>query len=178
MHMDDVMDIMVILTVITFLFGIVVLLPLLIRYLDRYDKRLKLFLLIPVIFIGVSVYTAIYPNDEFYQEDFREITGLEFPKDGDIIFKIASYPDQHGDYGSASIIKITKDFDVKLERQLIEKGFKENLERHGSNELDQAVKKIGDKAIEREFSSEHDGHYYYVAFLSGRETIIVNRQSW
>jgi hypothetical protein len=173
------MEVFFLLIAIVCVFGICVLLPLLIRYLDGHDNRLKLFLLIPVVFIGITIYTAIYPSEDFYKEDFKEITGLDFPQAGSIVFKSASYPDQFGDYGSVSIVRISKEFLFELEGQLRDKGFKKTFERNGSNELDRALKEIGNREIEKEFSVEYErGIYYYVAFLSDKETIIVNRQSW
>ncbi len=161
------------------IFGLVVLLPLLIKYLNRRDKRLKLLLVIPVAFLGYSIYTAIYPLDSFYKQDFKEVTGVEFPDNGEIIFKTAGYPDQFGDYGSVSIVKVDRKFYEELPSQLEIKGLTETSESHGSVEFDEAISKIKNKKIEKEFSFEQDGGvYYYVAFLSDKESTIVNRQSW
>src|SRR6478736_6314403 len=91
-------------------FGILVLLPLFVKYLNRKDKRLKFLLLVPVIILGYSIYTAINPRDSFYEYDFKEVTGINFPKTGKIIYKIADFPDQSGDYGSVSIVKVDKEF--------------------------------------------------------------------
>lgn len=173
------MGLIFILILILLVFGLVVLLPLLIKFLNRHDRRLKFLLLIPVIILSTFIYTAIYPLDNFYKQDFKEVTGIDFPDDGEIIYKTAGYPDQFGDYGSVSIIKVDKNFYERLPDQLKEKGLTETDERTGSVEFDKAMNKIKDKRIEKEFSLEVDGRvYYYVALLSDKESIMVYRQSW
>jgi hypothetical protein len=134
--------------------------------------------LIPVIIFGYFIYTAIYPLDNFYKQDFKEVTGIEFPENGEIIYKSADYPDQFGDYASVSIVKVDKDFYQTLPNRLNNKGLIEKVNDHGSSELDKAMTKIGNKEIEKEFSLEQDNVFYYVAFLSDKESIIVNRSSW
>ncbi|MGC4021703.1 MAG: hypothetical protein QM734_07050 [Cyclobacteriaceae bacterium] len=145
--------------------------------MNKKDKRLKYLLFIPLIYFGYSVYTAIYPLDEFYKEDFKEVTGVDFPDQGKIIFKTASYPDIHGDYGSVSIVNVERDFYASLEKQLMIKGLQRAIEKHGSKELDEALKEIGGKSIESEFDF-YNGHgvYYYVGFLSDKETLIIYKQ--
>jgi hypothetical protein len=58
-----------------------------------------------------STYTAFYPTDDFYEEEFEYNTGLDFPTSGDILTKNASYPDLHGDYSATALFKTdSKDF--------------------------------------------------------------------
>lgn len=172
------MALLVFLLTITFIFALFVLLPIFIKYLDRRDKRLKLLFIIPLVFIGISIYNAIYPPEEFYKADFTEVTGTEFPDRGEIIFKTASFPDHFGDYGSVSVIKVNKEFSRNLILQLRNKGFTKTTGIHGSNEVTEAFGTIDESKIERQFSMEQKvGVYYYVGFLSDEETIIVIRQS-
>jgi hypothetical protein len=172
------MEFIVLLFVIAFVFGLLVLLPLLIKHLNKRDKRLKLLLLLPLAYLVYSIYTAVYPPDSFYKIDFKEVTGVDFPSDAEIIFKTASYPDQFGDYGSVSIVKVDRKFYEELPAHLERKGLLEKSKSHGSVEFDEAMNRIKDKKIERQFSLEQVGGYYYVAFLSDNESLIVNRQSW
>jgi hypothetical protein len=145
----------------------------------NYDKRLKLIALIPVLTIGYFIYTAFFPTDSFYKDDFKEVTGIEFPDNGEIIYKSATYPDQFGDYGSTSIVKVDKEFYERLEGQIKTKGLADNKEEEGPFDLREVSKEIGTKKIEKEFSVTADGGvFYYVGFLSDKETIIVQRQSW
>ncbi|HEY3387109.1 MAG TPA: hypothetical protein VGK46_11405, partial [Saprospiraceae bacterium] len=93
---------------------------------ENYDKRLKLIALIPLLTFGYFIYTSFFPPDSFYKEDFKEITGIDFPENGEITYKSATYPDQFGDYGSTSIVKVDKEFYEELEEQLLIKGLKDN----------------------------------------------------
>lgn len=152
----------------------VVLLPLFIKFLNRKDKRLKFLFLIPLGFLVYSIYASVYPPDSFYRQDFKEVTGVDFPESGQIVFKTASFPDQHGDYGSVSIIKVDREFFEKLDKHLIAKGLTKCVKSFGSAELMIALKEIEGKTIEREFCVEYGlGIYCYVAFLSDKETLIV-----
>jgi hypothetical protein len=148
----------------------------------HYDKRLRLIALIPILTIGYFIYTAFFPTDSFYKEDFKEVTGIDFPENGEIIYKSATYPDQFGDYGSTSIVKVDKEFYERLEGQLKTKGLKDNATNREDSEpfdLGEISKQIGAKRIEKAFSMTADGGvFYYVGFVSDLETLVVQRQSW
>ena len=145
----------------------------------NYDKRLKLIALIPILIIGYFIYTAFFPTDSFYKEDFKEVTGIEFPENGEIMYKSATYPDQFGDYGSTSIVKVDKEFYERLEGQLKTKGLADDKEDSGPFDFGKVSKEIETKKIEKAFSMTADGGiFYYVGFLSDKETLIVQRQSW
>lgn len=57
-------------------------------------------------FLSFEIYRALYPFEEFYVEEWCSNTDLPFPKSSNIIWKTATYPDQHGDYTSTAIIKL------------------------------------------------------------------------
>lgn len=67
-----------------------------------------------VIMVAVTIwsvyssYTAFYPTDGFYEDEFEIYTGLDFPASGNILTKDASYPDLHGDYSATAIFKTDK----------------------------------------------------------------------
>lgn len=157
---------------------------LILRFIKKgnYDKRLRLIALLPILTIGYFVYTAFFPTESFYKEDFKEVTGVDFPENGEIIYKSATYPDQFGDYGSTSIVKVDKEFYDGLEAHLKEKGLEDNVNsEEDSGPVDSATisKKIGKKKIEKSFSiTVGGGIFYYVGFVSDKETLIVQRQSW
>jgi hypothetical protein len=69
----------------------------------------KMALLLPVLILGITfyfVFTAFYPNDDFYIENFEENTGVKFPASGTITKKEATYPDIHGSYTSRAIVEL------------------------------------------------------------------------
>lgn len=150
----------------------------------NYDKRFRLIALIPILTIGYFIYTAFFPTDSFYKEDFKEVTGIDFPENGEIMYKTATYPDQFGDYGSTSIVKVDKEFYKNLEGQLKTIGFTNNVARKeeelkGPFDLEEIEKEIGTKKIEKAFSmTANGGVFFYVGFVSDKETLIIQRQSW
>ncbi|MFC5683817.1 hypothetical protein ACYE2N_01620 [Flavobacterium sp. MAHUQ-51] len=159
---------------------------LILRFIKKrnYDKRLRLIALIPILINGYYIYTAFYPTDSFYKEDFKEVTGLYFPENGEIMYKTATYPDQFGDYGSTSIVKVDNEFYERLVGQLKTKGFSDNIAKKeddigGPFDSAKIEMEIGKKEIEKEFSMTADGGiFYYVGFVSDKETLIIQRQSW
>ncbi len=79
-------------------------------------KYAGLFLLvIAPVWTAYEVYTAIYPTDSFYKDEFEYNTGLNFPNSGEILTKDASYPDLHGDYSATALFKTDQnDFNLIL----------------------------------------------------------------
>lgn len=145
----------------------------------NYDKRLRLIALTPILIMTYLIYTAVYPSEDFYREDFVEVTGTELPEQVEFKYKSATYPDQFGDYTSISIINVGKDFYIKLPNTLTQKGLKESGQKIYTTEFDKALEHIGNLEIEKGFSMEEGGGvYYYVGFLTDNETIIAERLSW
>jgi len=143
------------------------------------DKRLRFIALTPIIIITNIIYSALYPSEEFYREDFTEVTGTKLPMQVEFKYKSATYPDHFGDYASISIIKVDSDYYNKLPDFLIKKGLKENGQKIHTTEFAKALEQIDNLEINKEFSMEEDGSIYsYVGFLSDNETIIVKRLSW
>ena len=63
------------------------------------------------IFIVYNIYTAIYPTDSFYKDEFEDCFKTKFPKSGTIIAKDATYPSIHGEYNASFIAKLNaKDY--------------------------------------------------------------------
>ena len=145
----------------------------------NYDKRLRFISLTPILIMTYLIYSAIYPSEDFYREDFVEVTGVELPGQVDFIYKSATYPDYFGDYTSISIIKVGKDYYDYLPNILIQKGLKDNGQKIHTTEFDKALAYIENEEIKKEYSmQESGGVYYYVGFLMDNETIIVQRLSW
>jgi len=151
------------------------------RFIKRrnYDKRLRIIALTPILIMSYLIYTAVYPSEDFYRQDFQEVTGMELPEQVEFKYKSATYPDHFGDYTSVSIIKVGKDFYNKLPNTLTKKGLIANGQKIHTTEFDIALKHMDNLEIEKEFSMEEGGGvYYYVGFLTDNESIIVKRLSW
>ncbi len=145
----------------------------------NYDKRLRLIALTPILIMTYLIYSAIYPNEKFYREDFVEVTGIELPEEVEFKYKSATYPDHFGDYTSISIIKVDKDFYKNLPNTLTQNGQKETGQKFHTPEFDKALEHKDNLEIDKEFTKEEGGGvYYYVGFLTDYETIIVKRVSW
>jgi hypothetical protein len=145
-----------------------------------FDKRLRLLALIPFLIVGYFIYTAFYPTEEFYKEDFEQVTGAKFPENAVIEYKWASYPDHFGDYSSVSLVKADEAFYTRLLQVLPQQGFTKPGEKDiGLMEYNRIKNQIEDRKIEQQFSvSKRGGLVYYVGFLSDKETMIVQRTSW
>lgn len=102
---------------------------LILRWLTKkgYKKVGLTILVTTTIWTIYSSYTAIYPTDSFYKDEFEDNTGLDFPKSGDILTKEASYPDLHGDYSATALFKTDKN-DYNLILTTIQKDNKFQLD--------------------------------------------------
>jgi hypothetical protein len=145
----------------------------------EFDKKYRLLALIPLIIVGYFIYDAIYPDTEFYKTDFKEVTEMEFPENGEIIYKTASFPDQFGDYTSSFLAEFDKEYIKKLEANLKNRGFVKEENQMSSNELQYIENRKGDKKYSAEYVKElNGGKYYSVGFLNDYKTVIVTRVSW
>jgi len=145
----------------------------------KYSKFLNWLALIPLMILIYVIYTAIYPNEDFYENDFAKVTGEPFPANGDIIYKNATYPDQFGDYTSISIVKVDSSYLQQLKNKLIQKGYQENEEEMMTSEYLEDADEVSDKKIELELTAQKKlGVVYRIGFLSDKETIFIERSSF
>lgn len=79
------------------------------RWLVRRGWARTAWLLPAALLLGLSypVYTAFYPTDSFYEQEFERITGRPFPASATIERKDASYPDQHGAYAACARLSVS-----------------------------------------------------------------------
>ena len=145
----------------------------------EYKKVYRILALIPILIVGYFIYDAVYPNTEFYKTDFKEVTEMEFPKDGEIVFKTASYPDNFGDYTSSFLAEFNKNYIKQLEENIKRKGFIKKQNKMGTNELDYIESKKGNRNYSAEYCKEIEGgKYYSIGFLNDNKSVIVTRVSW
>jgi energy-coupling factor transporter transmembrane protein EcfT len=144
-------------------------------------KYVGLFLLIIApIWTAYGVYTAIYPTDNFYLSEFKEVTLREAPKSATVINKDASYPDFHGDYCSASLLTVSNDDYSSLLSELTnDKRITKNKpgEIIGSSELDKVMGNFKTEQIIYSFTRNIPGqedHYLFIGFLEDKKTIVVS----
>lgn len=163
---------------LVFLSALVYLLFIIFRWIYRKGHK-KVAVGIPaaiIVYLTYSIYTAIYPDDAFYHEEFKTVTLRDLPQSAKIIAKDASYPDQHGEYCSVALIKLSQKDYNNLRNQIInDKRFAKG-ELYGSEELDNVMGKgFDEKKIMYQFNRMipgHIGNYLHLSFLNDKQSII------
>jgi len=127
-----------------------------------------------------TTWTAFFPLDSFYKDEFKYNTGLEFPVSGTIIAKASEYPDLHGDYWASAIIEVKEDDYQTLKKQISQRA---NFSLDTTNqkigittEYDKLTNNINEGEIEVVYSNM-EKQWFKVAFLKDRKTIIFERNS-
>jgi len=170
--------ILIVLVIIAiFIAVMIVALPIYFLHLWLTKKGLRYLSLVSIsillIWTFYSIYTAVYPTDSFYLNEFSEVTLRQPPTSAEVIRKEASYPDFHGDYCSVSLIKLSKHDYKNLLKELSEdKRMKKNQELTGSSVLDKAMGDIKTSQIITNFTREGKA-YWYIGFLDDFQTILV-----
>lgn len=149
--------IIAIITAIVIVLGAILIIPILICVFSfKRAKKKKILAYRPIVplviiaFLGYETYTAIYPTDNFYFAEFKSVTLMNIPKSAKIIKKDASYPDFHGDYCSASLIKLSQQEYTDLLDQISKNKQLKKEKMRGSEELD---KVMGDLTLKELTSS-------------------------
>jgi hypothetical protein len=121
----------------------------------------------------------VYPTEEFFKEDFKEVTNLDMPDDATILFKTATLPDHFGDYTSVFVIKTTPTEYEKILQQLSKIGFVEieNDELY-SKETHKAISSVKSKIVKQYTNQSVASKDYYIALFEDNETILIRRISW
>lgn len=126
---------------------------------------LHYFLIFSTIFSLYTAYTAVYPTDSFYYDEFEYVTNRKIPKSAKIRFKDSSYPDIHGDYFSKSIFELSPQDYNKL---LLELKSDRNL-----SETNDVSHEQDCKIFERKIPGKTD-QFLFIKFLNDKKTIIVD----
>lgn len=142
-------------------------------------KKLSIFIpVLIIIFVGYEVYTSLYPNDNFYIEDFEKYSGMKFPVSGKILEKAATYPDLHGHYMSMALIQLSDSDYLELKNKLkINRSAKLDTSKHpfyGNT----AQFKYGQKDMEiKDFDSFYDilGLNMVIGFGKDGKTIFYQK---
>ena len=143
------------------------------------DRRIRIISLAPIILLIYIVYDSIYPSDDFYKEDYKEVTNHEFPKSGNIISKSASFPDHFGDYTSSALIELDSSEYHSLQSKLIENKFVIDSTEFGSNEREHVERELNGRIYIKKMNKElSGGKHYFVGFLSDEKSIVYQRISW
>jgi hypothetical protein len=127
-------------------------------------------------FLFYEIYTAIYPTDSFYFEEYKTITLREPPKSAVVIKKTASYPDFKGEYASVALIRLSRiDYNKLLADILRDKRLQEVLQINGSQEYNEVTSFLKRANVSRGFIREVKGEedrYYYIGFMDDGCTVV------
>jgi hypothetical protein len=152
------------------------------RWLRKTEFKKYAFIL-PIIILGTLtffIYTAFYPTDSFYREDFESNTKIKLPDTAKILAKDASYPDQFGDYWSSAIIELDEDEYLNLQLELSKS---ENFAIDTTNqkigitkEYNNLTENISENEIKIVYYNKNE-QWFKVAFLKDKKRIIFERSS-
>lgn len=138
-----------------------------------------LFIIVP-IWTAYEIYFAIYPPESFYIFEFEYHTGLVLPNSVEFIAKDASYPDIHGDYWSAAVVRLsTEDFNQLKNHFFEQPRMQLDTTTHGIGIGTDFVDLTSDlklSTIDLTFVSTR--WWFKVAFLNDGRTLIFEQFSW
>jgi hypothetical protein len=169
------------LLLVILLFLSLLLIPIGIMYLGywipkKYGKRKLGYLISSILLLGMvySIYDAIYPSDKFYEEEFKDITGIEL-RNAEVLKSSASYPDFHGDYCSAALIQLEETEYAKLLADIQNDKRFTDSELTGSIELYEVTER---KELNFSYKASRTGdpdEYYFIGFLADGKTILIQK---
>jgi len=150
---------------------------------QRIPRQLALLLAsLPILVVGYFIFTAFYPNDDFYEEEFTRITSLPYPEDAEIVAKGATYPDQFGDYASCAKIEVELATYAQIKQKL---GANPDFTLAAASAVihtsafDDVAAGIPAAAYEACFvrTGHNRGAHMFIGFLTDHKTIILYRSS-
>lgn len=151
------------------------------KYLNRKypNKYYKYIALTPTALLVYVIWTSIYPNEDFYKVDFKEVTQIEFPEGSKFIYKSATFPDHFGDYTSVFMFETSEKEIEKLKDQLEKLKFEEiQDDKWHSPETKTAIEKTKAKIIHQYSYEIQVGKNYYVGLFDDHKTVLARRISW
>jgi hypothetical protein len=170
------MDLSLYFLVLIIIIAIIAVLIFLFKQLSGKGHKKAAFIVTGVLLACViyCVYFGVYPDDSFYFEDFKKITLSDVPSSAKIIAKDASYPDQHGDYISVALIRLSRrDYNILLTKITHDKRFSKG-ELTGSKQLNKVVgPDFNSNQIKVQFIAETNKAEMYIVFLDDGQSVIT-----
>jgi len=142
--------------------------------LKRNAKKI-VWLLIAIIAVVIFyvTYISIYPGDSFYNQEFKEVTGLNLPNSANILYKESSFA-FNGESCSAALIELnSKDYASLLQELKTNQKLNDTIV-IGSSELNNMENKVRNKSIAYKFTKELiTRKFYLIEFYDDNKTIII-----
>lgn len=137
-----------------------------------YKKAANFFALIFIFinaFTGYEIIGAVYPYDDWYKENFQINSGMDFPKNGKIIYKDAGFPDIHGHFISACSFELGPESFKQFS-----KAFQGNSSycNCGSDEIYDIMRHYNKNDINQVYKKADGNSSIYLMFLNDNKTII------
>lgn len=145
-------------------------------------KKWRLLALLPILMTSLSIWSDVYPSDDFYKAGFEDAIGLEFPAEAEFVEKPMIYSNEvfNGHY-AVSFIEMDEDSYYSLQTRFWG-GNVDNYEvANYAEELKGMFKElIGERYfVDEYFVKLQKGNYFYIAFLSDKKTIIIRKdKNW
>ena len=144
----------------------------------KLDKRWRILAAIPVLVVGYLIFSAFFPNEDFYKANFKEVTKTDFPANGEIIYKTTSFPDHFGDYSSCFLVKLDKPDLKKLRNMLKVFKFERKENKLRTKELDNVEGEAGNPSYKETYVYQGGDRHYFVGFVMDGKSVVVLRASW
>ncbi len=147
---------------------------------EKHFLKFKFFLVLAVIVLAVKeTYFAYFPGNNFYREEFKNVTEIELPKGSKIIAKASSFPDHFGDYGSAAIFQLDPK-NIELLSKIMKKQKSNSNDKFGSDPLSKVMNKVEKQPTIHMFvaNSEDGGWYKYWGLDTLSNQCLIHYYSW
>jgi hypothetical protein len=128
------------------------------------------------LFCIYEIHTAIWPGDDFYKSEFKNIVNIDFPNSGKFIRKDASYPDIHGDYCLCALIEFSeKDYQNLLAYVKSDTAFNDDDIWAFGDQLRKVLGPISFNQIIYKASYYMEDSQGSIAFINDAKTVIIGR---
>ena len=144
----------------------------------KFNDYFKFIAFFPFYILFYYIFTAFYPTDDFYEEQFKSLSGIELPKDYKLIYKDSSYPDIHGDFYSLYIIKVNQDYYDTLPIKLLKNNFKKYTYRKEPFRAVRIPREYQNVEISYEYHRRYENKktlFFYIGFINNDSSVVIFR---
>jgi len=134
----------------------------------KYGKGIVCTLLVGVICL---IYTAIYPTESFYREEFVRIAAIPLPDSATFLHKEASYPNFHGDYSACALVRLPPN---KFNRLMAQLPRLSNEVSYGGIRCNSSTS----ATYSHKHTSENVAESKFIGFTPADSTVVFSYSSW
>lgn len=128
------------------------------------------------IIIFYFIYTAFYPDDSFYFEEYRSVVGKTPPQSAKVINGFATYPDFQGSYNSVALIELSTDDYQKLYNEVHQSDRFNEADLIHTETLQEAIKpnkKIKNIKWKERTNSKEGWEHLFIGFSGDKKTVVI-----